>query len=279
MGEVRPNIVHVHGTENPYGLLASQIRPTPTVVSIQGILQVYERLYFAGRPPTDIARLVATVEFLKGRGAVHGYWWMRRMGKREAQIMQDARWFVGRTDWDRSVLAAVNPKATYFHCDEVIRRPFYQTDWATRPHHGATVYSTSSVMVWKGAESLMEAAAILVRRGVSDLRVRVAGVRAGSELDAYYRRIARRWGVERHVEWLGRLNGEQVARELQAADTFAYPSHIDNSPNSVVEAMLVGVPIVASSVGGSRRSFATALKDCCTPGATLGCWPMASCAS
>jgi glycosyltransferase involved in cell wall biosynthesis len=248
--EWRPDIVHVHGTENPYGLLATTVRPTPTVVSLQGILQAYQRLYFAGRSPVDIARLAATVEFLKGRGAVHGYWWMRRTAEREARIMNDAQWFIGRTDWDRSVLAAANPRAAYFHCDEVIRPPFYQVDWAAVPHSGATVYSTSSVMIWKGAECLMEAAAILVRRGVSDLRLRIAGVRPGTELDTYYRRIARRWGVEARVDWLGRLDGAAMARELQGADAFAYPSHSDNSPNSVVEAMLVGVPIVAAGVGG-----------------------------
>jgi glycosyltransferase involved in cell wall biosynthesis len=248
--EYRPDIVHVHGTENAYGLLAAQTAPTPLVVSLQGILLAYERVYFAGRSPVEIARLLATTEFLKGRGAVHGYLSMRSAAQREARIMRETRWFIGRTDWDRSVLAAVNPKAAYFHCDEVMRRPFYQVEWAAAQHCGATVYSTSSVMIWKGAESLMEAAAILVRRGVSDLRVRIAGVHPGTELDAYYRRVARRWGVEGHVEWLGRLNAVEMARELQTANVFAYPSHSDNSPNSVVEAMLVGVPLVAAGVGG-----------------------------
>ena len=254
---VRPDIVHVHGTENPYGLLAAQIRPTPTVVSLQGILVAYERLYFAGRSPADIARLLATREFLKGRGAVHGWLWMRHAAEREVRVMSEASAFIGRTDWDRSVLAGVNPQADYYHCDEVIRAPFYTTDWAAVEHTGATVYSTSSVMIWKGAESLMEAAAIVVRRGVKDLRLRIAGVRPGTELDAYYRRVARRWGVDEHVEWLGRLTGPEMARELQNADVFAYPSHSDNSPNSVVEAMLVGVPTVASAVGG----IPTLLRD------------------
>ena len=53
------------------------------------------------------------------------------------------------------------------------------------------------------------------------------------------------------VDWLGRLDADRIVEELLAADVFVYPSHVDNSPNSVVEAMAVGVPIVASCVGGS----------------------------
>ncbi len=245
-----PDIVHVHGTENPYGLLAAEVAPLPVVVSLQGLLLAYHRVFFAGRPAGDIARLAATAEFLKGRGPLHGYRFMGAAARREERIMRAGRWFIGRTDWDRSILAAVNPAAAYLHCDEIMRPPFYRTSWADAPHRGTTVYSTSSVMIWKGAETLMEAAGIVVRRGVNDLRVRIAGVRPGSELDAYYRRVARRFGVEAHVEWLGRLDAVAMAAELQGADVFAYPSHADNSPNSVVEAMLVGVPLAAAGVGG-----------------------------
>ena len=132
---VRPDIVHVHGTENPYGLLAAQIRPTPTVVSLQGILVAYERLYFAGRSPADIARLVATREFLKGRGAVHGWLWMRHAAEREVRVMSEASAFIGRTDWDRSVLAGVNPQADYYHCDEVIRAALLRDRLGRRRAH------------------------------------------------------------------------------------------------------------------------------------------------
>ncbi len=261
----RPDVVHVHGTENPYGLLAAQVAPLPVVVSLQGLLLAYHRVYFAGRPVADIARLAATAEFLKGRGPLHGYRFMGAGARREERIMREGRWFIGRTDWDRSILAAVNPAATYLHCDEIMRPPFSRTSWAAAAHRGTTVYSTSSVMIWKGAETLMEAAAVVARRGVSDLRVRIAGVRPGSELDAYYRRAARRFGVADHIDWLGRLDAVAMAAELQGADVFAYPSHADNSPNSVVEAMLVGVPLVAAGVGGIPSLVADGVEGLLSP--------------
>lgn len=246
----RPDIVHVHGTESAFGTVAVADGRTPCVVSLQGLLQQYQRAYFAGRSPGEVARLVWSGEFVKGRGVLHGYARMRAMARRELEVMRTARWFIGRTDWDRGALAAANPRAVYFHCDEIMRREFYAADWSRREHQGARLYSTSSAMLFKGTETLLEAAAVLRRRGVGGLRLRIAGVPAGSEVDGLYRRTARRYGVSDVVEWLGRLDAPAIVAELEASDVFVYPSHIDNSPNALVEAMLAGVPITASYAGG-----------------------------
>jgi glycosyltransferase involved in cell wall biosynthesis len=252
-----PDLVHVHGTEGASGLLAPVVFPTPCVISLQGILQAYERLYFAGRSVADMAAMVASRDFLLGRGPMHSYLLVRRWADREEQIMRGARWFIGRTDWDKAMLAAVNPAATYFHCDEIMRAPFYKAEWTPPSHFGTRLYTTSSSLMGKGTECLVEALSILRREGMTGVRLRIAGVPPGSGLESTYRRVARRRGVEQAVDWLGRLDAAHIVDELMAADVFVYASHVDNSPNSVVEAMAVGVPIVASSVGG----LPTLVKD------------------
>lgn len=246
----RPDLVHVHGTEGVVAAVAVSVAPTPTVISLQGILHECQRFYFAGRSKSDLAVLPFTGDFLKGRGPLHGYWRMRRLADRELEIMRAAQFFIGRTEWDRRVLEAVNPTATYFHGDEVMRPPFYSAIWNRVEASTCRIYSTSSSMGWKGTECLLEAASMLVREGLTDLAVRIAGVPAGSALEAYYRRTAQRLHLESYVDWLGRLSAAAIASELQAADVFVYPSHMDNSPNALVEAMLVGTPIAASFTGG-----------------------------
>lgn len=257
VARTKPDIVHVHGTEGGLGLIAGMLPATPCVISLQGILQAYARLYFAGRSPREVARLVASREFAKGRGVVHRYLLLRREAVREAEIVRGAAFVIGRTDWDRAGLEAVNPRAVYFHCDEIMRPEFAAAHWAPEGHDGATVYTTSSALMGKGTECLFEAAAIVRSRGARPPSVRVAGVHPGSELDGIYRREAARLGVADRIVWLGRLDAAAIARELAAADAFAYPSHVDNSPNSVAEAMLVGAPIVAANVGG----ISTLVKD------------------
>lgn len=246
---VRPALVHVHGTENPFGLLAPLIQPLPCVISLQGLMQMCERAYFAGQSAGELLRLARSLEVLKGRGEIHGYVDFRQRARREIDIMRGARWFIGRTTWDRGILRAVNPKAQYFHCDEVVRSPFYEAEWRGDAPDDL-VYSTSSSMLFKGTATLLEAAAVLQRWGRGTIRLRVAGVPPGSEVDGLLRRAAARWGVADRVEWLGRLKADEIVDELRSARAFAYTSYVDNSPNALVEAMLVGAPVAASYVGG-----------------------------
>ena len=247
---VRPDVVHVHGTEGGFGLLAGMRPAVPLVISLQGLLCAYERAYFRGRTAGEIGRLVAGAEFVKGRGVVHRYLLLRRQARREERILKEARCVIGRTAWDRGILASVNPAARYYHCDEIMRPEFAAAAWRGSGAGGATIYTTSSALMGKGTECLLEACALLRSRGYGDLRLRVAGVPPGSELDAVYRRIARRLRISAAVDWLGRLDAPALAEELAGADAFAYPSYVDNSPNSLAEAMLVGAPIVSTRVGG-----------------------------
>jgi glycosyltransferase involved in cell wall biosynthesis len=215
-------------------------------------MQACSPLYFAGRAPAEIARLILSEDFVKGRGVAQDYVRYRQLARQEVKVMRAAQWFVGRTDWDRAILAATNPAATYFHCDEIVRDEFWGADWAAaaaRRTAGPRLYSTSSRMPFKGTETLLRAAALLLPDHPG-LRVRVAGVPAGGEMDRLYRRAARRLGVAGAVDWLDRLDAAAIAAELEAADVFVYPSHVDNSPNAIVEAMLAGTPIVASYTGG-----------------------------
>lgn len=254
---LQPDVVHVHGTEGPLGLLAREEseRGPAYLVSIQGVVAAWRRNYFRGLTAGEILSLFPNEGVAKGWGPLHEYRGTRDRERTEAAILRGARRFIGRTEWDRAVVWAAQPAAQYFHADEVLRPEF--TAAATVPSRAATggfgegppwrVMSTSGRFLGKGTETLVEAGGILRRAGL-DVRLRVAGVPADSELGAIYRRRAQRAGAE--VEWLGRLDGSALVGELLAAHAFAYPTHVDNSPNALCEAALLGLPAVASCIGG-----------------------------
>ena len=59
-----------------------------------------------------------------------------------------------------------------------------------------------------------------------------------------------------------------VAALLQAADIFALPSHFEGLPMSVVEAMLTGLPVVATAIRGPREQIVDGETGLLVPPAT-----------
>ncbi|MDE7479504.1 MAG: glycosyltransferase family 4 protein, partial [Lachnospiraceae bacterium] len=58
--------------------------------------------------------------------------------------------------------------------------------------------------------------------------------------------------LENHIKFVGRLQPDKMCARYLKTHVFLCPSAIENSPNSVGEAMLLGVPVVSANVGGVR---------------------------
>lgn len=96
----------------------------------------------------------------------------------------------------------------------------------------------------KGHDVLLDAAAIVVRR-FPDAHFDIVG--AGPELAALEARVES-LGLTSAVSFLGHC--EDVPARLAAADLFVLPSRSEAFPNAVLEAMAIGLPTIASAVGG-----------------------------
>jgi glycosyltransferase involved in cell wall biosynthesis len=101
----------------------------------------------------------------------------------------------------------------------------------------------------KGIEFLVHALAILARRGYA-LELRLAG--DGPQRDVL-ERLAADLGVSRQVTFLGNLREAQVTRELTESDIFVLPSLAEGVPVSLMEAMAVGVPVIATNIAGTSE--------------------------
>jgi glycosyltransferase involved in cell wall biosynthesis len=247
--DFQPDLIHVHGSEGVFGLLGST-RELPVLVSLQGLLAVISRFYFAGLPLKEVSRRVFSVEFLKGGGLVHGLLDMRLDAGREMRILRSCRFFAGRTDWDRGVLSVINPDAHYYHSEEVLRPEFYGRCWKGRWDDEMTVYTTASYAPYKGVLNLLEALALLKDSSQREVKLRVGGQIRDTAVWPIVRRAVNRLDLADIITWLGPLSPAGIADELERASVYVHPSLIDNSPNALAEAMIVGVPCVASSAGG-----------------------------
>jgi len=101
----------------------------------------------------------------------------------------------------------------------------------------------------KGHTTLVAAAARLVgREGLPPWRVAIAG--RGDQEQALREQIAAA-GLDGHVQLLGLRS--DIPHLLAAADGWVMPSFNEGLPLALLEAMLSGLPVVASAVGGIPR--------------------------
>ena len=244
-----PDLIHVHGSEGPFGRLA-ETAAVPVLVSLQGVLLVYSRAYFSGIPVPDVVRDAASLEFWKGGGFLHAYWDMRVAARRELGILRACRYFTGRTEWDRGIVSVVNPRAHYYHADEVLRPEFYLHEWRSTIDGPFVIYTTGGPAPYKGLVNLLEAVALLRESVRPDIRLRIAGQIEGTSMWPVAQRALDRWRLGGAVSFLGPLGPADIISELKAASVYVQPSIVENSPNSLAEAMLLGVPCVAAAAGG-----------------------------
>jgi len=76
----------------------------------------------------------------------------------------------------------------------------------------------------------------------------MAGKDRGNEADV--RRLAHELGLDGAISFPGFLDTQSKMREGNAADVFLNTNSIDNMPVSVIEACAMGLPVVATNVGG-----------------------------
>ena len=257
-----PDLIHIHGTEQSFGLIAEEIKHIPICYSLQGLLAPISERFFAGYTETQINKYRGLYAKLRGTTATHDYRKMTEKGKREVRFIKGARYILGRTEWDRAICRMLNPQAKYFVINEILREPFYTTRWRKeeygKPLQLLTVLSPGQI--YKGYETLLKAAFLLKHNYGNDFVWNVAGYAVNNWLADIGHKIHKTTNKECNINLCGLVCAEELAAMLANTDIYIQTSHIENSPNSLCEAMIVGTPVVATNVGGTE----TMLQGCGT---------------
>lgn len=219
IAEIEPDVLHVHGTEGAYAVPALETQ-IPCIVSIQGIMSEYVKI-----EPSFQARIQA----------IH-----------EQKAVKKATYFGCRTKFDYNFVRALNKDAVIFDLPEAMNTVFYQHQWK-RPSDLSLLF-VGSVNRAKGLEDLLHAMAKL-KGPFPRLRLKVIGAGAREYLD-HVNKMVHAYDLKQNISWLGIKSPKEIAVELSQSSFFVLPSLMDNSPNSLAEAMAVGVPSIATKVGG-----------------------------
>lgn len=247
----KPDVIHIFGTEGVFGLIISKT-DIPCIIHLQGNLIICDQKWYSGLTAVDVLRYSKKWRLIKGFGLFHDYLINKKAANRERTIFRQCKYFMGRTDWDRRITSVLSPGSKYFHCDEMIRPKFYSHQWKEgRGHTKYIVLSTIRANIYKGLETVFECKKILNEMNLSDtISWNIAGIDETGEITYL---LERKYGStfrENGIHLLGSLQEQELISEMTDADAFIHPSHIDNSPNSLCEAMLLGMPVVATFAGG-----------------------------
>ena len=263
VGEYCPDVIHVEGTEFLHAKAMLDVGKQfgiPTVVSMQGILNGQYQ-YQCGQLPIDDMMFSRSLTNIFAAWILHlrkTRWYRPRM-KPEREIIESADYILGRTTWDRAHTYAINPRATYFSCSRVLRPPFYETKWDVERMERHSIYVGNGYYALKGLHFVLRAVALL-RKEYPDVKLYVAGYepyRAGDNRSilkkgyaAYLKKLVEDLELKDNVIFTGPLKAHEVADRLSKVNAYVLASAVENSPNTLGEAMLVGTPCVASYVGG-----------------------------
>lgn len=259
--KVQPDVIHIHGTEFSHGYAyVKACGADNVVVSIQGLVSAYYYYYY-GISVSEILKNITYID-LRSKTIFQGKKDFRIRGEYEKDLIKRCKHIIGRTSWDRSRTWAINPDAEYHFCNETLRDEFFDgSKWnydKCTPH---TIFLSQGKSAIKGLHQVLKAMPLILRQ-YPDTKIRVAGAditKGGrrlfiSGLSGYgkiIKSLIDQFHLADHITFTGNLNAGEMKREYLQCNVFICPSTIENSPNSLGEAQILGVPHLCSYVGGA----------------------------
>lgn len=259
--QVKPDLVHLHGTEFTHGLAyLNACGAHNTVVSIQGVMSEIAKHRNDGVSNSMILKNMSLYDLKNGTL----FSLKRRAEKRsvfEKEILKKVKYVVGRTTFDHAYALSINSDIRYFHCEETLRDVFYEDVWSYETCVPHSIFVSSASYPLKGLHMLLQAMPIILKF-YPDTKVVIAGraikmvngLGALIKMPGYDRiinKLIKDYNLSGHITFIGPQDASGIKYNLLKTNLFLSPSSCENSSNSICEAQLLGVPCLASYVGGT----------------------------
>jgi glycosyltransferase involved in cell wall biosynthesis len=217
--QIKPHLVHAWGTERGAGLIASRLR-YPYLITIQGLLTWYKQLV-----PLQRYERFATV--------------LEKVSLKRCRLVTTESVF------------AVGFLQNHFP-GFIVKQAEHAPNWLFHGVRRTPQLSPTRIVTVgtpgfrKGTDLLLKALNALTAEFPFELTI------IGSVSDTYLESQKEFVSDElrRRMTFKKNLTPAEVAAEMTAATMMALPTRADTSPNAVKEAVVAGVPVVASAIGG-----------------------------
>ncbi|MBR5597803.1 MAG: glycosyltransferase family 4 protein [Lachnospiraceae bacterium] len=261
MDDFKPEVLHVFGTEYGHALAAAKAMNNSShiLIGLQGVISECAKEYMADLP-NKIQAKISFRDWLKKDSMKEQQEKFFLRGEREKEVLKLCGHITGRTEFDKKAAEQMNPQATYHTMNETMRGEFYTGQWDKEKCTKHSIFFSQADYPLKGFHYLLQALGE-IREKYPDVTVKVAGnslvsyqtMKDKIKISAYgkyLRKLIKELKMGDKITFLGKLSAGEMKQQYLDCHTFVCASSLENSPNSVGEAMLLGTPVVASYTGG-----------------------------
>ena len=261
-----PDLLHIEGTEWSISERFSKTKRCPVLVSLQGIINGYEPYQYGDLPIADFIFSLSFTKISTGWTLLlrKKFLFNKRLSV-ERNTIENAGYLTGRTLWDHAHSYVYNSTAKYYSCNRILRSSFYEHVWDYSQCKKHRIFVGNGYSALKGGHTVLEAVRLLSNE-FPDIKVVFAGVdpyihgkkdiKKCVGYSLYLRKQINKKELKGRVAYLGEQNEEQMVYNLLHSNVYVLPSIIENSPNTLGEAMIMGVPCISAYTGGAAEMAA-----------------------
>ena len=258
-----PDVIHVWGTEFRHGYHAMCVmKEVPAIIYMQGLLDSIARYYVSGLSRKEQLLCRGLRELLTVNPIEKVRQQYEKRAKCESLMIARAKNVIVENDWCAAHCSAIAEDCQIFRSKLPVREEFYHCEWSLSRMQPFSIMCNTSGYPIKGLHMLIKALSLIVKK-YPNVVLKIPGdsftsakgllgkIRARMGYSRLIRYLINHYGLCGNVKFLGCVPTSQMfAQEMETANVFVMPSSIENHSSTLIEAMIVGVPCVASDVGG-----------------------------
>lgn len=240
--KIKPDIIHIFGLECYACDFIKEINfKSKITLHIQGVLFPIYNSFF---PPYFL---------YKYKFFLRPYKTLKLRANKSFDTIKMVKNFSGRTDWDRNIINFFSKNHSYFKIDEILRNEFYESNkWSLKSDDidsSIIITTTISDVLYKGLDVIFKTSLLLKQQKIK-FRWNLIGLHNDSTTIKFYEKNFKKKCSDLNIYPLGVCNTNTIIENLLNSNLYVHPSYIENSCNSVCEALILGVPTISSNVGG-----------------------------
>ena len=194
-------------------------------------------------PAVRIARMRRVPVVVNYRGGL-AHEFLSKSANRVVPVLSSADAIVVPSGFLQEIFAKYSVRSQII--PNVVNLEVFSPDSDVKTKAGAHIVIARNLEHIYGIDTAIRAFAI-IRRKIAGARLSIAG--SGPEY-LQLTKLCEELGIVDSVIFMGRLEVAQMADLYRQADVVLNPSRVDNAPNSILEALACGVPVVSTRAGG-----------------------------